>query len=43
MKTTAKQMSVSEDATAVTVEWRGVELRGQKELGRFTFQVGKKR
>ena len=42
MKTTPKQMSVNEDASAVTVEWRDVELRKQKELGRFTFQVGRK-
>ena len=42
MKTTPKQMNVNEDASAVTVEWRDVELRKQKELGRFTFQVGRK-
>ena len=41
MKTTTNtQMSVYENASAVTVEWRDVELRRQKELGRFTFQVG---
>ena len=40
MKMLAKQMSVSENASAVTVEWRSVELRTQKELGKFTFQVG---
>ena len=33
-------MSVNEDASAVTVEWRDVELKGQKDLGKFTFQVG---
>ena len=42
MKTTCKQISVNEDASAVTVEWRDVVLRKQKELGRFTFQVGSK-
>ena len=37
-----KQMSVNETSSAVTVEWMEVELRRQKELGRFTFQVGMK-
>ena len=40
MKSDKKQMRVNEEVSAVTVEWRAVELRGQRELGRFTFQVG---
>ena len=43
MKIAEEQMRVNEEVSAVTVEWRAVELRGQRELGRFTFQVGRQR